>query len=751
MRGYKNESLYQVAPTKLSLQDWRSAKLRNSQCLMLSILLFFLALLSLNVDPVDSLKLTIATLLQIIPGFYLWARVNNRGQTPLSELIGMGLAIGTLLCLISSALLRTLPFGEFGWIAPFLLTMLTLLARLFRSKGRNRTESLVKSESNTLQARGFLFITLILSYTQVFVWSRWHSLNPKGWWKYHLDVPYFEALSNSIALLGTSNSLMKPDLETRYHWFAYGWVGSLNQSLNLDPFIVQTRLLPLVAMIMAASIAFSWTKDFTNKGWIAATASLIIVVGPGFAIGSLVMLRSPSSAMAAGWTLAFSLFFFRCLRAPKIELHKLFTLCLLSVGVVAGKGVNVLIIGSAVTALLLNDLLLKRALRFKKLQIYMVVLTSLIASYFSLIHTPDGRSLKFGIYLGWPALILTVLPLTLGVFLKSYEKIEEHQHLKLYSIGALLGGVILSLVTSDTAGGQIYFVICAITLCVVPSLIHIERYYLDRMKDSNRPKSSNALSASFRIELATLILFAGLLSSGTWIYFENRVSIIGDIGRATAPVLIWIIAMIGTLTMFSRKKLHSYNLKLTFTMLTLAITVVSSSVGILTSMVRGPIYADSQDYVGYGKSLVTNPGSVSSNYFKAGDWVKQNTNLKERFFTNRQCLDPKSRYENCLDLWFFASALSQRQYLIEGGAYNIIEDEYMIKMNEDQRVSLRFSLTPNLADLQYLWSNGVRWGWIDKKVVNRKDWQYLARSVYSNEDISIIQLINPNMFKATSS
>jgi hypothetical protein len=437
MRAYKKESLYQMTPAKLRLQNWLGAKLITSQSMLLSTLVFFLALLSLSVGPVDSLKLTGATILQIIPGFYLWAKVNHRRQTPFSELIGMGLAIGTLLCIISSALLRTLPFGEFGWTAPFLLT---LLASFFRGKVSNRNESFVKTESNTLQVRGILFLILIFSYTQVCVWARWHSLNPKGWWKYHLDVPFFEAMSNSIALLGTSNSLMKPDLETRYHWFAFGWIGSLNHSLDLDPFIVQTRLLPLVAMIMAASIAFSWSKDFTDKAWIAATASLIIVLGPGFAIGSLVMLRSPSSAMAAGWTLAFSLFFLRCLRSPKLDLNKLLILCLLSIGVVAGKGVNVLIIGSAVLVLLLNHLALKRTLRSKELQIYLLVLTSLIVSYFSFIHSPDGRSLKFGVYLGWPAFMLTAAPLVSGLFLLSRPKVTQLRYLQAYGTGIFLTG-----------------------------------------------------------------------------------------------------------------------------------------------------------------------------------------------------------------------------------------------------------------------------------------------------------------------
>jgi hypothetical protein len=716
------------------------------QILLLSILAVFLILLSLNVGSIQALKLTAAIVIQVIPGCYLWNKINKDRVMSLSELIGMGLAIGTLLSIVSSTLLRTVLFGSFGWAIPFCLT---LIAWFFERILSEATDNSVKSDFSIPQVRGLLIAISILMYTQINVWSRWNSLNPKGWWKYHLDVPYFEALSNSLAIFGTSNSLMKPDLETRYHWFAYGWVGALNKSLDVEPLIVQTRLLPLVAMIMAASIAFSWVKDFTDNPWMPATASLLMVVGPGFAIGSLVMLRSPSSAMAAGWTLAFSLHLFRCLEASKAEIGPALLLCLLSIGVVAGKGINVLIIGSGILVLLIGHLLSKKSVRFREIQVYSLVLVSLVVSYFYFIHTPDGRSLKFGIYLGWPALVLTVLPLMLGTFTRVLWNNEQHRRLRLYAFGSFFSGAFLSLVTTESAGGQLYFIISALTLCIVPSLILLEQtFHIEKIETSSF--LGGQAIPKYRKLFLIFFLISGLLASGTWVYFENRLSLIGDLGRALAPTFVWVFAIIGTGFFIFKVNLRLQNFKLVFTALVLAISVTSSSVGILASAVRGPIYADNAGYVGYGKSLASEIGSVSSNYFKAGEWVEKNTDPEERFFTNRQCLDHNSKYEDCLDVWFFASALSARQYLIEGGAYNINDDEYITKMNKDQSVSLRFSIDPNLVDLEYLWSNGVRWGWIDKKVVNRKDWYSFARTVYSNEDIAIIQLINPSTFQVAT-
>ncbi len=712
-----------------------------------SFLAFFIILLSLNVGQIDSLKLTIALFMQMLPGIYLWGKIHKRGQIPFSEMIGMGLAIGTLLAIISGALLRTLPLGEFSWIAPFLLTIFSVVIKKDINLGKRSSAT---TYLNILQVRGFLFMVSILAYTQLYVWSRWQALNPKGWWKYHVDVPYFEALSNSIALFGTSNSLMKPDLETRYHWFAYAWIGMLNQSLEVDPFVVQTRLLPLVTMIMAASIAFAWTKDFTDRAFSAAIASLLVVLGPGFAIGSLVMLRSPSSAMAAGWTLAFSLLFFRCLRASRVEAMALLALCLLSIGVVAGKGINLLIVGSAVFTVLLSHLLLKKTLSKVESKVFLVVFLSLIATYFFLIHTSEGRSLKFSIYLGWPALMLTVLPLSLGLILGSSKKSLEHRSLMLYSIGALSVGALLSLVTNVYSGDQIYFAICALTLCIIPSVILAEKSFQNGGRDLIQSIETSIPRPKLIKFSSVFILVTGLIASGTWIFFENTPNFLGDVGRAVAPSLIWVFAIMGSLILLKRKNVHRQNFKSITIVLILSMSVTSTSIGLLASIVRGPIYADNEGYAGYGKSLPTNPGSVSSNYFKAGDWVKRNTNPKERFFTNRQCLDSKSGYKNCLDLWFFASAISGRQYLIEGGAFNIIDADYKIKMNEEQIVSLRFSLNPNLSDLHYLWSRDVRWGWIDKMVVERANWFSFATTVYSNDDIAIIRLMDPKEFEAAS-
>lgn len=717
------------------------------QALTLGFLIFNLALILLSVHVIDAIKLTFAIVVQLIPGLYLWAKINKGKELFLSELLGMGLAIGTLLSILSGSVMRTLPISGFGWTAPFFLTMLVLARRkLFKSD----LGISIKTSSISIGVRIYLLLILVLSYVQIYVWAHWNSIKSVGWWKLHLDVSYFESLSNSLAKFGTSNSLMEPDLETRYHWFAYGWVGVLNNSLKMDPFVVQTRLLPLVAMFMATTIIFSWARDFTENTWVAATASLLIVVGPGFAIGSLVMLRSPSSAMTAGWILAFALVLFRCMKNSHISVLTYVTLCLLSIGAVAGKGINVLIVGAGVFLLLLGRIGVKRTLNLNDSKLFLFTLVSIILTYIFLIYTPAERSLKIGIYIGWPALILTVLPLALGFGLKNLKKFEQQRDLLLFSLGVFLAGAFLSLITNESAGSQLYFVISALTFCIVPSLIFIEKSLQLEKIISKNPFVMQFIQKEKLVGVLIALISAGVLASTIWIYFENRLYLMGDLGRASAPVVIWISAAILTLIFFWNKDTSLQNIRLKFVIVIVTISVISSSFGILASLVRGPIYASNDGYVGFGKSVRENPGAISSNYLNAGSWVKANINSDDRFFTNRQCLDPKSQYDDCLDIWFFASALSERQFLIEGGAYSLQDETYVKKMNEDQSASLRFSLSPNLDDLNYLWSRGVRWGWVDKQVARDTDWRAFASVVYNNQDIAIVKLADPKNYFQSS-
>jgi hypothetical protein len=271
---------------------------------LIIFLIFTIALLVFSgASTRDSFLLGFATIGQIIPGALLWIWLSKKRDVSFSEILGMGLALGSLLSLLTSQLFRGTEVGNFSWAIPLALSIPILIWKVLIS-----TQPLVSKKSSLnigYELKGYLPVILV-GLVQLSTWWRWHPLKWSGWWKYHIDVPYFESLSNSLALLGATGNLMDPTIGSRYHWFAYAWVGSLTNSLNIESFVVLTRLLPIVAITMGATIAYSWASSMSKKLWTPGIAALIVTIAPGLSVGSFVMLRSPSLAMTVGWSLGFS-------------------------------------------------------------------------------------------------------------------------------------------------------------------------------------------------------------------------------------------------------------------------------------------------------------------------------------------------------------------------------------------------------------------------------------------------------------
>lgn len=427
----------------------------------------------------SSLLLSLAMIAQWFPGAILWSSLKNGERANSPQLIGMGLAIGTLLALLSSQLFRSSPLEGYGWGVPFLISVPIAVWLNFRGGG------LLKGDRLNLTLEQFLKSicpAIILGIIQLSVWWRWHPLEWSGWWKYNIDVPYFESYSNSLALLGTTHSLMDSTLDTRYHWFAYAWVGSLTNSLHIEPYVVLTRLLPIVAMLMGTTIAFAWAQSMSRRYWTPGLAALTIVIGPGLSIGSFVMLRSPSSAMSVGWSLAFTVLLFEIINGQGRQLLSYPTLVLLSTGIVGGKATNTPLIGMAIVLLLLTSFFQKRETRNRILTSGILSLFTLGITFEMLIASSESRRIDFGIYLGWPGLILTILPTSVGIFALSRNKKSNTDPFLVFIVAILIIGSLLSLLTYDPSGNQIYFLLSAATICVVPSLIGLRGFFLGNRK-----------------------------------------------------------------------------------------------------------------------------------------------------------------------------------------------------------------------------------------------------------------------------
>ena len=731
-------------------ETYRTFGIENSCFSVLKVLfysigiqiIFVIVIAISGVSYANSALLCTSLVIQWFPGAIIWTWSNKNRINSVSELAGMGLAIGTLLALLSSQLFRTTNLHRFSWAIPSLMGSLFYLWL----KTKNRKIFYVPiAKLNRRQIFITIVPTLSLVMLQLSTYWRWNPITWIGWWKFQIDVPYFESYSNSLATLGTTQNFINSEFLVRYHWFAYAWVGSLGNSLNLDPLIVLTRILPLVAFCMAATISYAWAKDYSKKFLTPIVSALIVVIGPGLSIGSFVMLRSPSQALAGCWCLAFSLLFLRIIDGRITGITPYFVLALLAAGVVGGKGSNLAVIGVGVLSILLQSL---RQIQTSKIRIYISCIVSLIifvGIYEKFIASPETRPLNFGLYLGWPSLFLTIAPFVIGIYGLLKFKNSSERPLLIYSLSLLISGSLLSLFTYHPAGNQLYFILTAALVCVVPSLIGLEKIISNSTKVLLQDLELCRVRY-LKVAVFAIILIGGLFASLIWANSENMTGNLGKIYRAIAPLPIILstfsICLLVTIVYRNNQKRFFQRIEL-FLVSLLVASMIASVLGILQSIQNGPMYSRSSGLVGFGKSTSVRPGSISFNYVKAGKWVQENIKNQNLFFTNRQCIDAKSTYSDCDGYWYSASAFSKHQFLIEGAAMTNLEDKGMSKMSTKQALSYRFSIAPNMQDLKTLWESNVRWGWIDRQVSDVSDWKGLAREIYSNGDVSIIELMDP--------
>ena len=145
-----------------------------------------------------AIALVLIVFFQILPGSLIWQWTNPNRNLILPELLGMGLALGTLLALLSAQFFRTYGFGDYGWSLPTIVSIVWLGLKRFGNVPKER-----RLHSSGFQKNEFLvlFFAVLVAIVQVSTWWRWHPLEWVGWWKYQIDVPYIESFSNSIALL----------------------------------------------------------------------------------------------------------------------------------------------------------------------------------------------------------------------------------------------------------------------------------------------------------------------------------------------------------------------------------------------------------------------------------------------------------------------------------------------------------------------------------------------------------------------
>jgi hypothetical protein len=345
---------------------------------------------------VTGLLATAVIAAQIFAGGVLWAWVRRGATLTWTEFLGMGAALGTLLALGFAQIFRSTPLGTWAWLAP---TALALVLTIAHVQGHVHLAAIRERIRSAWWAwgpaviGGLLYLIPSMARTPLvdgFVVGN----------RYHGDLVFLEAVSQSVAALGPQDNLLLSGEAIRYHWFTYGWVGLTTQSTDAEPFVVLTRVLPVLLVLASAWLAAAWAAHLSARRWVPGLASLLVVVGGyvGAQQGVLLTYDSPSTGYATVLLLAASLAMSTYLRFETGPMG-LVVLSLLAFGSVGAKASHAAVLAAGLTAIALGSFLRPQCRRWRQRAVFIVLVAaaSMLAAYMALLRGVSGNEAQIGL------------------------------------------------------------------------------------------------------------------------------------------------------------------------------------------------------------------------------------------------------------------------------------------------------------------------------------------------------------------
>jgi len=696
----------------------------------LAVLLLFLSGLATSTIAL----VVLAIMVQGATGMVWWAGVRGRGSNP-AELLGAGLALGTLGAVLGAQILRSTPVSAAGWMLP----SVSAIAAFAFPSFRNRIQGAVAGAALMSQREfGLGFLALTTGVLPIAVLWLQHPLSWRGLRSYNGDIEFHEALAASVSLLGPNEHILNLGGSVRYHWLAHGWIGAMTEWSSAEPFEVLTRVVPLVTLVGSGALAWSWARSVSN-GLLAGPLAIVALVGAGEVgrlgtAGDHLSTLSPSQGLTTSWLLLAAITVSLILRAQVTPSLGAVLLALLAFGLMGGKVNHAAVLGGGIAA----SIVLSSAGSFVKRRARALVagaaLLGALAGYFTFIHGGDGGDFQIAMLSAVSVSDLAALPASLGlalglmslvatlavrwspaIGLRVGTSLPENRFL----VGAVLAGMLVRLATSQAGGSQAFFTLSASAL--LAPFVGVGM--------------SNLLAAGAPIPRkyvyrATLVGFAAA-ASVLAVLAVDATEVFGDLGylgdtlQWMAPILFCALgaacwAMLGPV----RRKPAL-----------LAVALFSASVASL------------QGAHAYGAVIAVTASDASvergwsTEHVAAGNWLRNETTREDIVATNRLCKATDETPPACNSKSFLVAATSQRQVLIEGAQYSASVDGKVSKSAIDRMaLASRFARTPNRDDLESLWELGVRWFWVDLTVGGAVDWDGFGTVEFENAAARIVRL-----------
>lgn len=691
-----------------------------------------IVLMASGVSVRDAFATLVVVVVQVLAGVSFWRLATWTRESSWIEAIGAGLVIGVALTALSGQAARLLGLPPTAWVWLLASVPALLAIRMRRSMPTYRFG---QTTPRIVAVLLFALAGLALLYGP---WFMSNPLAARGWRTMFVDVPFFESLGSSLVTLGPADNNMVAGVPVRYHWLTYAWSGATQAASVSEPFVVISRVAPLVLGTAVLLLGYAWIMRLT-KSHMAGAFTLILLltandVGTGF--GRVLFPESPSLILGGAFVLLAALLATMYSQRPPVSASSWGWMFLVIAGLAAaGTAAKV-----AVALVLIPGGALATLATWRSPQrnvMFVWTTAAVIGSTLGFLLTASGVSggtialspgalaatydfAGLGLALGIVALVVAIAAPWGGLAVLGTQR-EWRQRPELWIAGggaaaALLGAVLLDL----GAGNQVQLPVVATAVAAPLSAVGVALVASDL--------------TGRRVKITA---FAASIALGTAAAVASQV--LPSVMRGLAPLGVALIGvpagyLMASKATWSREAGHTTHW-----------VAASASIIVLASVGAGLVVTAYK----YREAWTATPASATSQLswdegdLAAARWVAENTVESDLIASSRWCKQPvELTGAPCGSYWWLTSALTGRQVLVEGSGY-WISSEPREEIAPEREQSVRaFLLRPAPDTASVLTNQGVRWVWVDKRNASIPSGLPYAPIAYENERIQIIEL-NP--------
>ena len=696
-------------------------------CLAYTSISMGLAVAVSGATPRDAAMVTVMVLAQSALGAGIWLLIRSSTRVRLGELVGMSLVLGPLavvtLGLVAARTGLILPAWSI-WLGLIIGNAATWGVVFRRIQAEIDLDHALNDYLLVAIATPLALVNLLPHWIQVSL-----PANIISWGTLSGDAAVDEARANSLATLGPADYLLAAGHPLKYHLLANAWAGFSQSSIHAAPYVVTTRVLPLVAIVATLLLAWTWIRGMSGTSRPAWWAVALVVVGGPLSMQAVIFPGSTSEMWSSALCLALMLVWWLRTTRPR---------ALIPAATWLGAGMGLAKSNSLIyfPALLSAAAVLPRRSTEKCSQLWATALGAVAAAGL------------IGLY---------VIGYGNGLTINLTESLG---YLRLADLHAASWAM--------AAGGA-----AGAVLLVLPWLGIINV----RSSDGN-----------FRLDVAAFSLVLGLAGVATAIgsaqWGKSQFYSIAIAGVALIPLsawglhhgwsdikgrgIGWMAACIGAVAVITPiwilpmaddhpYRLIAWTLGVAATVATAAavaarrpssralifVTVISCVAA--TSAFCGAALRDVTTFVDRLSPVsvtASSANSISRQHLNAIEALAAQNLSRELVATNFLCNEPLELPPECLSIQFPVAAIGSQRMLLEGYSYAVGHTlppwaiERAVTMDE-------FSRSPSRESAERLWEWGVRWAFVDLRRTDIRQWEPFATATFSNRDAVVLRLRPP--------